>query len=66
MRTLPAKNDGVIVERIRVTAQMREQAYKRILRGTPVTERVVWRWWEISQSEFHRREVGEVDLGEIS
>jgi hypothetical protein len=28
--------------------------------------RVVWNWWRPAQSEFHYRETGHVDLGDLS
>ena len=29
------------------------------------TIRIVWEWWRIAQSEYHSREIGEVDLGDL-
>ena len=29
------------------------------------TIKIVWEWWRITQSEYHNREVGEVDLGDL-
>ncbi len=29
------------------------------------TIRIVWEWWRIAQSEYHSRETGEVDLGDL-
>jgi len=26
---------------------------------------VRWEWWRITQSQYHRREIGEINLGEI-
>jgi len=66
MRALAAKNHGVIIEKIRVTPEMKKLAFRRIKRTQACNTKVIWEWWRISQSEFHRREVGVVDLGDVS
>jgi hypothetical protein len=33
--------------------------------GPKIQVKVTWQWWRISHSEYHYREPGELDLGEI-
>lgn len=46
------------------TAQPNNSGIVRAPYESEVTH-VCWQWWLMTQSQYHRREVGVVDLGEI-
>jgi hypothetical protein len=49
-----------MIEQIR-----RNRARKLAAQGQSEPIEVIWQHWRITQSEFHYREAGEVDLGNL-
>ena len=57
--------DEAIVPRTRGQQRFEKLETAIVPNMESATVKIVWKWWRITQSQYHDREVSEIDLGEI-
>jgi hypothetical protein len=60
MRSVELVLTDAMIEQIR-----RNRARKLAAKNQSEPVRVIWEHWRITQSEYHYREAGEIDLGNL-